>query len=76
MIDEKTPPGWAINEALFEVLSEMVALADRTLPPGLNIRFDGDWIEVLSRGEVIGKVSHSGLLERAADIAAGPDRVN
>jgi len=63
-------PKEPIEQALQEILVETIANLDRTLPPGLNIRWRGDAIDVLSRGEVVATVSHTGLLERAAQIAA------
>lgn len=74
--DELLPgiPGWALDQALAETLAETVQLTGREFPPGLSIRFVDEWIEVLSRTEVIGKVSHSGLLERAREIATARRR--
>jgi hypothetical protein len=63
-------PRTPFEEALAEVLAETVALSDRTLPPGLDVRIVGEVLEVLSRGEVIATVSRAGLAERADQIAA------
>jgi hypothetical protein len=66
-----TRPRTPYDEALYEALQEMVALSDRDLPPGLDVRLAGDdGLEVLSRGEVIGTLSRSALAEREAQIAA------
>ncbi len=69
-------PRTPLEQALAEVLAETVALADRTFPPGLNIRVAGETIEVLSRGELIATVSRSDLLARAAEIEERQARPN
>lgn len=63
-------PRTAFEQAMFEVLQETVALLDRTLPPGLDVRRNGEMIEVVSGGQVVGTVNRSALLEREAQIAA------
>lgn len=35
-----------LGEAFVEVLAETVALSDRTLPPGLDVRVTGDIVEI------------------------------
>ena len=67
-------PRSPFDQALAEVLGETVALADRTFPPGLNVRITGEVIEVLSAGEVIATVSRRALAERADQIEAERDR--
>lgn len=64
---EPVPP---IMAAVYEIIGEAVALTDRTLPPGLNIRWNEDVLEILSRGEIIATAPGPGLRDRAAEIAA------
>jgi len=64
---EPVPP---LVAAVYEVIGEAVALIDRTLPPGLNVRWNEDVLEVLSRGEIVATAPGPGLRERAAEIAA------
>jgi hypothetical protein len=60
-------PTPAILLALSEFLAD--AAEGQKLPPGLNIRVVGDFIEVLSRGRVIATIDRAALLERAGLIA-------
>jgi hypothetical protein len=64
---EPIPP---IVAAVYEVMAEAVALTDRTLPPGLDVRWNEDVLEILSRGEIISTAPGPGLRSRAAEIAA------
>jgi hypothetical protein len=50
-----------------------LAAAGQELPPGLDTRItdDGAWVELLSRGKVIGMIDRPSMLARAREIAAG-----
>ena len=65
--DPELPDG-AVLQALAEFLE--LAAEGQNLPPGLNVRAEGNIVEILSRGEVIAVLSHAELMERAGIIAA------
>ena len=67
---DRAEPWTPFEQALAEVLQETVALSDRTLPPGLDMRLAGETVEILSRGAVVGTVNRRALADREAQIVA------
>ena len=65
---DRAEPWTPFEQALAEVLQETVALSDRALPPGLDMRLAGETVEILSRGAVVGTVNRQALADRAAQI--------
>jgi len=67
---DRAQPRTPFEQALAEVLQETVALSDRALPPGLDMRLAGETAEILSRGAVVGTVNRRALADREAQIVA------